>query len=87
MERIGFKAHGHEEAKRHDIEQMRAMTPAERFAVAAELQARAYGTDNPDLREAGREYAQKSYLERRSPQIRDAAASASDTHAGSPIPR
>jgi len=62
MERVGYKAKDFEDAERYSMEQMHAMTPEERMEVAAILRARVYGTDNPDVREAGREYARKSHL-------------------------
>lgn len=62
MERVGYKARDFDDAQRYTIEQMRAMTPSERMEVAAILRAQAYGTDNPDLRDAGRKYARKSHL-------------------------
>ena len=54
MERIANKAISHQAARRWDIEQNRKMTPEERQLVARELKRRAYGTNNPDVREAER---------------------------------
>lgn len=45
-------AKSHKEADEYDIQQQLAMTPEERFAVAAELKRRFYGENNPDVRES-----------------------------------
>jgi len=54
MEREGYKADSFADAARHDREQQWRMTPDERFQAAAELRARAYGRNCPDVREAER---------------------------------
>lgn len=58
MKRVGHKAHGHDEARAWDIEQVAAMTPDERHRVAKALQDRFYGPNRPDVRDsfAGRRY-------------------------------
>ncbi|MCB9738618.1 MAG: hypothetical protein H6747_05060 [Deltaproteobacteria bacterium] len=52
MERVVHKTTSHQEAARHDRCQMRALGVEGRQAVARELERRAYGGGNPDLREA-----------------------------------
>jgi hypothetical protein len=54
MERVVHKTTSHEDARRWDIAQHRAMTPEERQAIAKELRRRAYGEQSPDIREAQR---------------------------------
>jgi hypothetical protein len=54
MERIANKCHSFAEAEQWDNEQMWAMTPDERYAIAATLRERAFGPDSPDVREAER---------------------------------
>jgi hypothetical protein len=54
MERIGHKAHSFAEAEEWDRQQMWAMTPDERMEVARILRERAFGADQPDVREAER---------------------------------
>lgn len=43
-----------EEAARAEREEMWRLTPAERMAIARELQLRVYGADAPDVRESER---------------------------------
>jgi hypothetical protein len=54
MERVVHKAKNFEHARRWDVAQQLAMTPEERQAVARELKRRAFGGENPDVREAER---------------------------------
>lgn len=54
MERVANKAHSFAEAERWDREQMWAMTPDERMEIARILRDRAYGPDEPDVRESER---------------------------------
>jgi hypothetical protein len=54
MEREAYKTTSFEDAARHDREQMWAMTPDERMAIARVLRERVYGADAPDVREAER---------------------------------
>ena len=51
MERIGHLAHGFDEARQWELEEMRRMTPDERRKVAKALRDRYYGTDCPDVRD------------------------------------
>jgi hypothetical protein len=50
IERIGYKAHGHEQARAYDLEQHAKMTPDERRRVAKALRDRYWGTNCPDVR-------------------------------------
>ncbi len=52
IDRVVNIAKSHKEADEYDIQQQLAMTPEERFAVAAELKRRFYGEKNPDVRES-----------------------------------
>lgn len=54
MDRDAHKARSFAEADRWDREQMWAMTPDERMAIAKELRDRVYGKDAPDVRESER---------------------------------
>ncbi len=54
MKREAHKSTSFEEAERWNKEQMWAMTPDERLAIAKELRDRFYGKDAPDVREAER---------------------------------
>lgn len=54
MDREVNKAKSFADADRWDREQMWAMTPDERIAIAKALRDRVYGTDCPDVREAER---------------------------------
>lgn len=55
MKREAHKSKSFEDAERWNKEQMWAMTPDERLAIAKELRDRFYGKDAPDVREAERE--------------------------------
>lgn len=50
MERIAQKSHGHDEARRWDIEQHVSMTPEERLRAARILKDRVYPPDSKDVR-------------------------------------
>lgn len=50
MERIVHVSHGHQEARRWDVEQQVAMTPEERLRAARELKDRAFPSDAKDVR-------------------------------------
>ncbi len=52
MERVAHKSHSFAEAAEWDRQQMWAMTPDERIEVARILRERAWGTDQPDVRDA-----------------------------------
>jgi len=54
MDREAHKARSFVDADRWDREQMWAMTPDERMAIAKELRDRVFGKDCPDVREAER---------------------------------
>jgi hypothetical protein len=54
MDREVHKAKSFADADRWDREQMWAMTPDERMAIAKELRDRVFGKDCPDVREAER---------------------------------
>ena len=54
MDRDAHKSTSFAEAARWDREQMWAMTPDERLAIAKVLRERVYGKDAPDVREAER---------------------------------
>lgn len=50
MERTVYKASGHQEARRWDIEQQGAMMPEARLRAARALKDRAYGRQAKDVR-------------------------------------
>ncbi len=51
MERVVHISRSFEEAEEWDIEQVISMTPEERLAAAKVLRERAFGKDQPDVRE------------------------------------
>jgi hypothetical protein len=54
MEPIAHKSRSFADAERWNNQQMWALTPEQRFAIAAELRRRAYGANCADVREAER---------------------------------
>lgn len=54
MEREANKARSFAEAEQWNLQQLWAMTPEERLAIAKELRDRVYGADAPDIRASER---------------------------------
>jgi hypothetical protein len=52
MERVGHKARGFDEARKHDLLQHAQMSPEQRQRVAKALRDRVWGTRCPDVRDA-----------------------------------
>jgi hypothetical protein len=64
MEREAHKSRSFADADRWTREQMWAMTPDERLAIAKELRDRAFGKDAPDVRESGHVSVRRGWPER-----------------------